>query len=457
MKVSKYNFTFPLREDVYLIYNALSGAFAKVDSDILKLLANMEKGKNIDTDDIEVFQMLDNLKEGKFAIPDDFDETAFLKVVTNVKRFESRVLGLTITPTLECNFACIYCYENHMNVTMNTETITALKDFLQRQTKDISGLGVAWFGGEPLLALNIMEDISGCIFDLQKEEEFHYESGIVTNGYLLDKKKAEKLVELKITKVQITVDGPQGIHDVRRPLRNRKGTFKRIMKNLVDISDILKSISIWVSGGCVMDNVNISDILKSISIRVNVDASNVDRVPELFDILKSQGLKEKVGVYFSPVQIFSKVCRDISPDCLSHEVFSKYEINLFKITVEKGFKIWKYPRPLHGYCGAVNYNSLVVDPYGDFHKCWNTVGIKSEAVGTLGEPLEMNSLLTEWLSWDPFENEECRACRFLPICMGGCPYLLRTKERNCDPWKYNLEEMLQLYYATKPKSEMPST
>lgn len=431
MKPSKYNFIFPFEESSFLLYNASSGGFARVDADTVNLLTKMERKEEIDTNNTDIAQVIENLEEGRFIVPEDLDEIALLKILTNARRFGSRSLGLTIAPTLACNFACTYCYEDHVNVTMGAETISAVEEFLRRETRAIDLLGIAWFGGEPLLAVDIIEKISTFIFDLEKDKDFHYESGMVTNGYLLDRKKAEKLIELEITKVQITIDGPQEVHDVRRPLKTGKGTFQRILNNVVDISDILRAIS----------------------IRVNVDTSNMNQVPELFDILKSYGLKDKIGIYFSPVHVFSTICRDISGDCLSHEVFSRHEINLFKKAVEKGFRIWRYPGPLYGYCGAVNLNSLVIDPRGDFHKCWNTVGEESEAVGSLSEPMKMNSILIKWLSWDPFENRECRECRFLPICMGGCPYLLRTRSKNCDPWKYNLEEMLRLYYSTKPRTE----
>lgn len=431
MKSSKYNFIFFLEEDRYLIYNALSGGLAKVDLDTLKLIKSLKKEKSTNEDDPEISLILSNLKEGRFIVPNDFDEVAHLEVLTNLHRFGSRTLGLTVTPTLECNFRCKYCYEDQVNIRMNPETIAALEQFLKKQIDDLGALGIAWFGGEPLLAVDVMEHISSFIFELQKKKDFHYESGIITNGYLMDRRMAGKLMDLKMTKIQVTIDGPPDVHDSRRPLKNGKGTFQRILDNLLEITDILKGIS----------------------IRVNVDSSNVDRVPELLDILRSENLKDKVGIYFSPVQVFSNVCKDVSGDCLSHEVFSEHEITLFNKAVEKGFRIWKYPSPLYGYCGAVNFHSLVIDALGDFHKCWNTVGIKSEAVGALGDPLEMSTNLLQWLSWNPFKNEECRICKFLPICMGGCPYLLRTRDKNCDPWKFNLEKMLSLYYTSKSKSE----
>ncbi len=429
MKTSRYNFIFPLEDDSYLIYNALSGGFAKVDSHALNVLKKIEKGENSETHDSEVSLVIENLEKGRFIWQDDSDECAYLKVLTTMHRFGSRSLGLTIAPTLECNFACTYCYEEHENVRMNAEIVGAVKKFLESELKQVNGLGITWFGGEPLIALDIMKDISHTIFRVQKEKELHFEAGLITNGYLLDKKVAEELVELQVKTVQVTVDGPEDVHDTRRLLRNGKGTFQRILDNLVKVSDILKGVS----------------------VRVNVDKTNIERAPELLDILKAQGLKEKVGVYFAPVQAIGSRCKDVSAECFDYETYSSHEIELYRKALEKGFGIVRYPKPFRGYCGAVSLHALLIDPYGNLHKCWNTVGVEEEKVGKIGEPLKMDSILVKWLSWDPFEKKECGECRFLPICMGGCPYLLRMREMNCNSWKYNLEQMLRLYYVSKLK------
>jgi len=39
--------------------------------------------------------------------------------------------------------------------------------------------------------------------------------------------------------------------------------------------------------------------------------------------------------------------------------------------------------------------------------------------------------LSKWLSIDPFEDEVCRNCKFLPLCMGGCPHSRIIGGRGC--------------------------
>ena len=108
-------------------------------------------------------------------------------------------------------------------------------------------------------------------------------------------------------------------------------------------------------------------------------------------------------------------------------------------------------------CGAVSPNSILVEPDGTLQKCWNVVGDKNEAIGNImdiGD--EFNGTLQElineskWYAWSEFENEDCKNCEVLPLCMGGCPYyavkrneLFEKYHYRCTSEKYNLKNVLQ--------------
>lgn len=66
------------------------------------------KDKYILIDDEELVK---DLKRGQFLIDDDIDELELLRFRILSSRFDNRNLYMTITPTMNCNFNCIYCYE----------------------------------------------------------------------------------------------------------------------------------------------------------------------------------------------------------------------------------------------------------------------------------------------------------------------------------------------------------
>lgn len=58
---------------------------------------------------------------------------------------------------------------------------------------------------------------------------------------------------------------------------------------------------------------------------------------------------------------------------------------------------------------------------------------------------------------DPFDDAECRQCKVLPICGGGCP-IDRKKGENkgqksyCSIYKKYIEEMLPLIYENQNRN-----
>lgn len=95
---------------------------------------------------------------------------------------EPHGIGLVICPTMSCNFRCPYCFEDRVSGTMSQQVqdnIVALAGRLF----DMSGartLQVNWFGGESLLAPDIIESLSGHLIALAKERGATNASGCRT-------------------------------------------------------------------------------------------------------------------------------------------------------------------------------------------------------------------------------------------------------------------------------------
>ena len=64
---------------------------------------------------------------------------------------------------------------------------------------------------------------------------------------ILLRKTLAILKKCDVTKLQITIDGIEEIHDKRRPLQNGKGTYKRIMDNLTNLKDELIPVSLRIN------------------------------------------------------------------------------------------------------------------------------------------------------------------------------------------------------------------
>jgi uncharacterized protein len=150
--------------------------------------------------------------------------------------FLNESLHLIVLPTEQCNFRCTYCYEDFSIGRMSSEVIQGVKRLIDRRLPSLKSLSVSWFGGEPLLGRAIVEDISEHIVRVATDRpELHYEADMTTNGYLLDIPAVERLVGIGIRMFQISLDGPEALHDRTRVRANGQGSFHQIWRNLLSI------------------------------------------------------------------------------------------------------------------------------------------------------------------------------------------------------------------------------
>ncbi|MCJ7509108.1 MAG: SPASM domain-containing protein [candidate division Zixibacteria bacterium] len=444
-KSSKYNHFVPTNEGQVLAFNALSCGLGQMDKESYGIYQRIVNGEITDYTQIPQ-DLFEKLKDGNFIIPDTTDEIQKLKVANWSARFTNQGFGLTIIPTLQCNFACDYCFEpgtsdnrnDPKRRLMTPEVQNGLVEVVKSMLPQGTLLGITWYGGEPLLGLEVMESLTKRFKEICEEKKAKYSAGIITNGYLLMPEVVNKLTHLGISFAQVTIDGPEEIHNQRRPLVNKGPTYQTIMENLKSIPE---------------------DIPFSLAIRVNVDDRNRKHTFQLLEELKKHNLhnRKNISVYFSRVVAYTSSCKDIGEHCIVAREFALEELELYKEAIGLGFKLRYYPVVLVGNCGAVKTNSFVVEPDGALHLCWNTVGRDKMKVGNIeNSSVKLNDTYYKWLSCSPFDKKGCENCSILPLCMSGCPYTsiypsetLSKDKSNCVTWKYNLKEMIQFYVEAK--------
>lgn len=430
VKASAYNH-FIRAGNRTLAYNAVSNGLALIDDEVLKALQSPESIDALISSRLqgESATLLRELKRGRFVIESDFDEIEYLRLLYNRAKYDVVAAGLTIAPTLDCNFNCTYCYEEQRSSRMTDEVKQHLCRYVAQIVKVARSFQVTWYGGEPLLCPDVIEELSKEFLKACEENHCAYHASIVTNGSLLTRETALALKEHKIETAQITFDGPREVHDSRRCYRDGRGSFDTIVANIEATRDVLR-----------------------IAIRVNVDRTNMDHIVELFTYLRDRGILQEgqtANAYLGHVHAPTAACKDIEGNCLDAEGFSRFELDVMKQLNERGFHLSRYPDLRMGSCGAVRPYVFVVDPEGNMYKCWHSIGISDEVVGHISRPGEMTAAHLKWLSFDPFKFPECLSCKIFPICMAGCPDTamkggIATGE-SCERWRYYLDDMLRLH------------
>jgi len=425
LKHSQYNIVLTDKDRV-LLYNSITGAFAKLAPN------EYEEYLSLDFREDEGNSLLENLKKGMFVVPANFDELVYIQERYNELKHSAKIIGLVIAPTLKCNLACVYCYQNreefNKSPLMSSSTQKGLISFLRSIIKkdETKSLSVLWYGGEPLLGLQVIRELTKEFFKIAEEFNIHYTASMITNGTLITPTIAEELHKLEIKTFQITLDGDKDTHNRKRIYKNGTGTFDRVINAIKILAKYRDT---------------------NITIRVNVDEEVAKNIDKLLDTLEKEGLKTRVGIYFSRLEKYEYSSPEWGCYIKNLDEYSKIERNLYKKLVERGFKLNIYPFPRYIPCGAVrDYGNICIDPEGYIYKCWHEIGVKEKSVGHVNEG--SNERLNKWISYTPFSSEQCSTCKLLPVCMGGCPLRAMEGKRECMTLAQNIKEYLELaYYA----------
>lgn len=429
MKASKYNIFYPYKKDSkkYIACNILTTSLAVIDEEqYIQYKDFCDKGITI-----QESRFLNDLKIGGFLIEKNIDELEIIRHDMFNAKFNSDHLTLTITPTLDCNFRCIYCFEKEVinKCKMSKKTADQIVSYIKEKSKFLKSINIVWYGGEPLLEIDIIEYLSNKIIKISDKNNIIYTASIVTNGYGLNDKAIQILQKSRVTNIQVTVDGDEETHDIRRPLKNGSSTFNKIIENL----QLAKKYN------C------------KIHLRINVDKSNKMESFAIVDFLKKMNLEDYVVPYLAIVKNYNDCY--INDKCISSNEYLEIKTKFYDYIMEKGFitsnDLYFLSR-VNCFCGAETANSIVINWDGELYKCWHDIGNKSKSVGNINDRVITNSTYLEYVMSDPTKDEDCANCRYLPICFSGCPLDRQNKDRmRCLEIKSNLERNLQLIIESR--------
>jgi uncharacterized protein len=326
---------------------------------------------------------------------------------------KNQTLSISVILNLDCNFNCIYCYEGGIkgSLYMTDETAGLLIDFIKsRFTPNKKNINLDFYGGEPLLSLELIRSISAEMKLFTESRGALYTFTLVTNGSLFKRRVAEELALLGLKGIKTTIDGPPEIHNTCRPFKSGAGSFDTIIKNIKDTWDIVK-----------------------ISIGGNYREGNYEKYPLLFHHFEKEGLTpDKIyDMSFYPVM---KNPADISSSIDFTDGFmSLNEPWLIKASIHSREEIFKRgyntPKLMPSLCQTELNNYYVVNYDGVIFKCPSFIGRKNFEIGNLREGVTDYSQSHKLGIW---RNGECEKCEYLPLCFGGCRYMSYVRDGNID-------------------------
>jgi uncharacterized protein len=276
---------------------------------------------------------------------------------------DNRELHLILLPTEACNFRCVYCYESFRLKRMEPWVVEGVKQLLRRRTPDLSALSISWFGGEPLLALDVMEDVLRHVGDLRREfPSLRFESDATTNASLLTRPVMDRLAGLGVRRYQVTFDGPREHHDRKRVLAGGRGTFDRIWGNLLAVKA--------------------SEAAFSIMVRVHVDRENFDAIESfLQEYRRAFGDDPRFELFIRGLSRLGGP-NDASLRILEGKTGTRSIETLRARASSLGLRL-KQMRLENSICYAARANSFVIRANGNLNKCTVALEESRNVVGRI--------------------------------------------------------------------------
>lgn len=281
MKTSMFNYSFQTDDGGLYLYNTYTGknSICLVKGDEKKKVLDWLENPPVAANDAT----FEKLKADGFFVEDDVDEKRRREDL--MMRFLSEPeLDLTVHTTKQCNFRCQYCCLDFESKPMQSDVQKGIINHVRKNIGMYNSVTISWFGGEPLLEMGVIENISKPIIEICKRAKRMYFGAVTTNGYLLTDSNVKKLLENQVYSFTVTIDGLKDLHDSQRFLRDGSGTFDRIISNLLNIKNNYKSRAIHVN------------------IRSNITSDILNRIDEYYDFFNDLfGDDDRFTMFVKPV------------------------------------------------------------------------------------------------------------------------------------------------------------
>ena len=356
----------------------------------------------------ECYDQVQALKDqGRLFAPDVFEKDAG----TLKARSGGIIKALCLHVAHTCNLNCAYCFASQGKyhgdrAIMSLEVGKRALDFLVEHSGSRRNLEVDFFGGEPLMNFQMIQDLVAYARTLEPIHNKHFRFTLTTNGVLVDDDVID-FANRECDNVVLSLDGRKEVNDRMRPFRNGKGSYDLIVPKFQKLAESRNQQKYYIRGTFT---------------RNNLDFSN--------DVLHFAELG------FEQISIEPVVGEDTDPYAIRKEdlpvIFEEYD-KLAKIMVDReregrGFTFFHFMIDLEGGpcvskrlsgCGS-GTEYLAVTPWGDLYPCHQFVGQEEFLMGNVDEGITKPEIADMFRGCSVYSKESCKKCFARFYCSGGC-------------------------------------
>ncbi len=340
-----------------------------------------------------------------------FSEDPYEAAAEMAARRETVVKALCLHVAHDCNLRCRYCFAEEgdyhgQRELMSFETGKKALDFLVRASGSRRNLEVDFFGGEPLMNLDVVRRLVEYGRSLEEPFHKHFRFTLTTNGVLLNEETMRYLNDT-MDNVVLSIDGRKSVHDAMRRTANGKGSYDLVLPKFRRMAELRNQTRYYVRGTFTSQNLDFSK-----------------------DVLHLADLG------FKQISIEPVVADPSEPYAIRREhlprIFAEYETLAHEMRVReregRGFVFFHYMMDLSqgpclikrlSGCGS-GCEYLAVHPNGGLYPCHQFVGQEDFRMGSVDTGIERWDLYNRFKNVTVYAKPGCRDCWARFYCSGGC-------------------------------------
>jgi uncharacterized protein len=325
---------------------------------------------------------------------------------------KSFVKALCLNVAHDCNLKCKYCFADEGEYKGCRKIITVevgkkAIDFVIKNSGPRKNIEIDLFGGEPLMAFNIIKEI----VDYGREQEKIHNKVIrftmTTNATLLNDEIME-YIDKQMGNIVLSIDGRKSVNDKVRVRADGSGSYEKILpkiKTMIEKRD--KSKQYYVRGTFTRAN---TDFYEDVKHFADLGFKEISIEPVVLPEEHELSLREEdLPTIFEQ---YDKLYNYLLQKYKNNEEFKFYHFN---IDLQGGPCVYKR---IAG-CGA-GHEYLAITPDGDIYPCHQFVGNEEFKMGNIFEGSIDDTISETFKKAHIYNKPKCKDCWARFYCSGGC-------------------------------------
>ncbi|GEM_PF-1118909 len=307
-----------------------------------------------------------------------------------------------------CNLNCPYCFAQtdggfHFRDYTEKDIVNVI-DFLIAKNPDSNvPITIVFFGGEPLLRLDIIKFTTQYIKEHYSDRLFRY--SMTTNGTIVNEEVIRMIRENHIA-VMLSIDGPDNEFNLRT-FRNQGKSIGKVINNIQMLKE--QGIKMELRATLVNTNPYIEDTFRFFEEM---------KVP--FDIVFAYQSENKTHQYADyGADTLSRIREQLDRVLCYYKTKIQNRENIYNKMFKTLSDILRYRKRRNVICGT-GWNFFTITADGTIFPCAHLMNNPRYGIGNIHTNSFDKARWQELLPVAIEDIDECRDCWAKNLCMGGC-------------------------------------